>query len=311
VRLPRAHGSRAGFTLAEVLVSLVIMSLILVSITMMLHSARRTRDMIHNLQENQLAGPAMLDLIERDLRGLFVFDRRAAEFLRVENRVRAGRDADSLDFVTSNDGKILHEIEGSQQRSNTCEVGYRLRPNPEDDDFLELWRRESFGVDEDPFSGGRFTFLHDRVKDFDIQIFTELGPDAEPLESWGEEGGENVGLPLRIEIELTLELRSRLTQSQLQAARVGQRTMTYRRIIGISQSLRLAQAVRPVPLIPAWTEPSAVGGAAPEGAAPGGPGLQAPPEGGTGAPPIEGLPGSGTTTTGEGADLGEILRQQQ
>ena len=54
----------AGFTLAEVLVTILIMGGILVSITQILHAARMSRDTINNLRERQLAGPAIMDLIE-------------------------------------------------------------------------------------------------------------------------------------------------------------------------------------------------------------------------------------------------------
>ena len=82
-------------------------------------------------------------------------------------------------------------------RSDVHEVGYRLRPNPTDDDFLEIYRREDFGVDDEPFDGGNYTFLHDRVKRFDVQVFTEDGPDAEPLDDWGTERGGRRALAAR------------------------------------------------------------------------------------------------------------------
>ena len=73
--LSHPHGAPAraeGITLAEILVVILIMSGILVGISTVLTSARRTRDMIHNIQENQLAGPAILDSIERGDRILMV-----------------------------------------------------------------------------------------------------------------------------------------------------------------------------------------------------------------------------------------------
>ena len=69
-----ARRARAGFTLVEVLLTLLIMSMIMVSLTQILTAARTSRDTIHNIQETQLAGPAILDLVERDLRGLVTYD---------------------------------------------------------------------------------------------------------------------------------------------------------------------------------------------------------------------------------------------
>ena len=67
----RGRGSRAGFTLMEVLVTILIIGLMLASVTQILTSVRYSRDTIHNIQEVQLAGPAIMDRLERDLRGIF------------------------------------------------------------------------------------------------------------------------------------------------------------------------------------------------------------------------------------------------
>ena len=86
---PSAHrtGSRSGFSLVEVLVALMIVSGIMLALTQLLEATRISRDTIHNIQETQLAGPAIMDLIERDLRGIMVYDRESDQALRVKNRV--------------------------------------------------------------------------------------------------------------------------------------------------------------------------------------------------------------------------------
>src|SRR5262249_15221466 len=61
----RVGHARAGFTLVEVLLTLLIMGMIMVSMTQILTAARTSRDTIHNIQETELAGPAILDMIER------------------------------------------------------------------------------------------------------------------------------------------------------------------------------------------------------------------------------------------------------
>jgi len=218
----RTHGvdtrrGRAGFTLVEVLLTLLIMSGIMVALTQILTAARTSRDTIHNIEETTLAGPAVMDLIERDLRGIATFDRTRQLHLRVKNRVLLGMDADSIDFVTSTDSLASFQMEDRFVKSDQNEVGYRLRPNPTSpDQFLEIYRREGFGVDDDPFEDGTFMFLHDRVKGFDVQCFAKDGRDEQPIDSWGtDDKPENIGLPARIEISLTLELTPRLVKEQL------------------------------------------------------------------------------------------------
>jgi prepilin-type N-terminal cleavage/methylation domain-containing protein len=257
---------RAGFTLVEVLLTLLIMGMLMLSMTQILTAARNSRDTIHNIQETQLAGPAIMDLVERDLRGLFVYGRAKAVTLRVKNRVMLGLEGDSLDFVTTTDGLGFEEIGNRLQRADYNEVGYRLRPSMDSDDFLELYRREDFGVDEDPFEGGRYEYLHDRVKAFEIQVFLIDGiDDNEPLDEWGvDESDPEVGVPARIEVSLTLELAPRIQREQLRIVPLDRRTVTYRRVTRLPASLAREDTDLVLPAIPRPGVPTATG--APGGA---------------------------------------------
>lgn len=251
------RGRRAGFTLVEVLVTLLIMGVIMAAISAILASARNTRDTIYNVQEMQLAGPAIMDMIERDVRSIFTFDRRREHALRITDRVLLGRDADSLDFVAKGDS-LTPILDGRRYvRTSTNEVGYRLRENPDNQDFLEIYRREDIGVDEEPFDGGTYSFLHDRVRHFNIEIFVEDGPEAEPIEEWGtdDRNEDEIGLPTRIEIALELELAPRVQREALTIVPLDKRRITYRRIIRLPEVLRRAEEVRPVPKVPVIRPP--------------------------------------------------------
>ncbi len=297
---------RGGFTLIEVLLTILIMGWMLVAVTQVLTLVRQDRDRIHNIQEAQLAGPAILDRIDLDLRSLLTYDLDARFHLRIDDRSLSGYDADSLDFVCTTDSLIpLREEAGEAFRgADVNEVGYRLRQHPEFDDFLEIYRREDFGIDEEPHDGGRFSLLHDRVKGFDIEIYEEDGPEAEPLTSWGSaDTPELTGLPARIEISLTIELAPRLVREQLITDR---RLVTYKRVVRFPESLRTVAAAEtaPVPEIPDLQPPSSEASAGP-GGGPGGPGG---PAGGPGQPfPEGGEPGApapeGAATTVEFGSL--------
>lgn len=260
---------RAGFTLVEVLITLLIMSGIMVALTEILTAARTARDTVHNVLETQTAGPAILDLVERDLRGILTYDTTRMQQLRIKNRVVMGYDADSIDFVTNSDSMVLHQLDDRFVRADMNEVGYHLRPSPQNEQFLEIYRRESFGVDDEPFEGGAFQYLHDRVKAFDIQVYRKDGPDEEPVDHWNtEEGSEDIGLPARIEITLTLELAPRIVHEQLRVAPVDRRTVVYKRILRMPQTLRGEEANIPIPAIP--TLASGSGSSANNGTQPGG-----------------------------------------
>ncbi len=233
--------ARAGFTIVEVLIAVAVMSLMLVSILKVLSAVRLTRDRIHNTQETQLAGPIIMDLIWEDLRGLHVLGRAKPEHLKVTDRVQYGLDADRIDFVTTTSSREPIWIDGEVRRAQVCEVGYVTRPNPQDDEFLELYRREDYGVDEEPFSGGQYTFLTNRVKAFSIEVFTEDDPDAEPIMDWGNpdtRDEELQGLPASVVISMTLENAPRLLQEQLEFSSTQLMTVTYRRTIRFAEELR-------------------------------------------------------------------------
>lgn len=292
---------RSGFSLVEILVVMLIMSGLLVTITQLLQGARTTRDQIHNIQETLLAGPAVLDRIERDLRGLFVLDRDPTLLLRVRDRVHAGMDADSLEFVTANTALMVTEDISRSLfvRPDYVAVGYVLRSNPELDDFLEIYRRESFGIGEDPTEEARYAFLHDRIRGFDIKVFEEDGPDADPVDSWCDTDKEQRGLPARIEITLSLELRPRLVEERSAIAMTERRLLEFRRVFRFPENLRNATTVQPLALIPKITAGSQnpVGGT--PGSGPGQGGTGGPGGGSSGAPLIP--PGTDIFGSGGGA----------
>lgn len=234
---PKGPARTAGFTLIEIIVSVGIMGFMLMAITKTLQSVRDTRDLIHNIQETQLGGPVILDLIERDLRGIYTTNLPAELHLRVENRVQLGEDADRIDFITTTDGMIP---DLTVVCADVNEVGYCLRPSPLNDDFRELYRREDFGVDEEPHLGGNYIFLHDKVVSFNVEVYTEDGEDAEPLEEWGVNPSDpdTTGLPARLVITIVIEIEPRLLYETQAYMRIPQKRV-FQRIIRLPQTLRM------------------------------------------------------------------------
>lgn len=234
--------NQAGFTMVEVLVTIAIMGLMMTAVTQMLTSVRFARDLVHNEQEQYLAGPAILDMIERDLRGAYVTGFPRIDHFRVEDNVIGGADADRIDFISTTNSLVEYEDGGDFLRADINEVGYCLRSNPLDQDFLELYRREGFGIDDDPHSDGRYIFLNDRVRNFNIEVFALRGPEDEldPLDDWGlDESDEDIlGLPAFIRVTLEIELEPRLLRETLLYTK---QLRTYERIISFPEELRFAQ----------------------------------------------------------------------
>ena len=232
---------RDGFTIVEVMIAVAVMSLMLVSILKVLSAVRLTRDRIHNTQETQLAGPIIMDLIREDLQGLHILGRTKDDHLKITDRVQYGLDADRIDFITTTVSREPVWIDGEVRRAQICEVGYVTRPNPDDDEFLELYRREDYGVDDEPFSGGNYTFLSNRVKSFSIEVFMQDGPDEEPLMDWGNPDTieeDHKGLPASVVVSMTLENAPRLLQEQLEFSSTQLMTVTYKRTLRFPEELR-------------------------------------------------------------------------
>jgi len=248
--------AQRGFTIVEVMIAVAVMSLMLVSILKVLSAVRLTRDRIHNTQETQLAGPIIMDLIMEDLLGVHVLGRAKADHLRIVDRVRYGLDSDQLHFVTTTSSREPILIEGKIRRAQVCEVSYLAKENPEDDEFLELYRREDYGVDDEPYEGGNYTFLSNRVKSFSIEIFENDGQDEQPIMEWSTDTSsdpETQGLPASIVISLTLENTPRLLAEQVEFNSQQLMTVTYQRTIRFPEFLRKTEdqlAYLAIPNIP-------------------------------------------------------------
>ncbi len=275
--------ARAGFTLIEVMLVALIMGMMMVSISKLMQAARRTRDTIHNFQEAQLAGPAVLEMIVRDLQGLITTSRPRTDWLRVTDRTVNGLDADRIDFVTTTDSLLVKVDDDDEPlRADINEVGYVLRPNPDNDEFLEIYRREDFGVDDQPMEDGEYTFLSDQVKGLNIEVFHTDGPDAEPEDEWiaeslapppgtetatGVAGTSNLdsdsdgigGLPAWIKISLTIELKPRIDRESMDFSGRNKRTKTYVRNFRFPDILRVAEGSIPRLGLPAAPSASGAG----------------------------------------------------
>lgn len=273
---PQRHPSQGGFSLIEVMIVAMIMGMMFVSVSKLMVVARQTRDTIHNYQETQLAGPAILEMIVSDINGIFTLNRQRAFWLDISDRTLNGQDADRIDFITTSDSLVTLPDSMDDDEpliSDVNEVGYVLRPSEDNDEFLEMFRREDFGIDEEPMRGGQYTFLSDRVKGFSIEVFAEDGPDSDPVDEWGASANdpELTGLPAFIRMTLTIELKPRIDRESLNFTGSDRRTIDYVRIIRFPERLRFEEGSIPrlaIPTAPGGTATDAGDGAAGGGGAP-------------------------------------------
>jgi prepilin-type N-terminal cleavage/methylation domain-containing protein len=262
---PRPRAGRArfarGFTLIEVMIALTIMSLIMVALYTTLNTGLRTRDQLETQAQVTRLGPQILDMIENDLRRIWLLNIEGDTVFKGDSRTINGEPADMLAFLTTVDSTVTRRVEDREVAADVCETGYRLRANPDLPDVMELWRRQSFHVDELPLEDGVYELLHDRIVGFQVRYLATVDKTAEMLTSW--DAAERHALPAIVDIELRLEAVPRTIDDVSQQERAS-RTLHYHRVIALPSGSDMAMRMRP--LVPTFTAPGgpAEGGSGPD-----------------------------------------------
>jgi len=286
------HKAAAGFTLIEVLLAIGITATVMMTVGTTFRVLLEAREVVDELSESTEAGPRILNLIERDLRGLWTFNVAKNAVFRGRDMDVGSFEADRMDFLTTTDavGYVL-DSHNQPRKPSVCEVGYWFKQNSRYRDLMELWRREDPMVDRDLITQGSFQLVHDRIKSFKITYFKELGNEAEEFFEW--DSSTDDALPRRIKIEFVLE-RRRGSSNVVNDVEVddfeGAEKKYVRHFVlpkDMTMALRANEAVLPV-LPPEPVE----GESGPQGGAGAGPGGAGGPAGGPGK--------SVTQTTGEG-----------
>ncbi|MEC7582687.1 MAG: prepilin-type N-terminal cleavage/methylation domain-containing protein [Planctomycetota bacterium] len=279
----------AGFTLIEVLLAITVTSFVMLAVGTTFRVTLDARYVLEEISESTAAGPRILGLIERDLRGLWTYNVKDNKVLLGTNSDVSGFEADRINLLTTTDaiGYVLDD-HNEPVHPTLCEVGYWLKPNNRYRDLIELWRREDPMLDDDIRTQGRFQLVHDRIKSFKISYYKSLGYEAEEFHEWDSSIEDS--LPRRIKIEFTLERKrgSRNVVDDAEVADFEGAEKTYVRHIVFDRRLEdvLRANVAMIPTAPG--EPSANG------------------EGGGGAGEGETAEGiTGNFTVSEGGDKGE------
>jgi type II secretion system protein J len=288
----------AGFTLIEVLLAIAITATVMVTVGTTFHVMLNARDVIDDMTESTEAGPRIMNLIERDLRGIWTHNVKNNAVFRGRDMDVGGRDADRMDFLTTTDsvGFVL-DSHNMPKKTTLCEVGYWFKPNPKYRDVFEMWRREDPMVDGDLITQGSFQLVYDRVKSFKVTYYETLGHEAEELLEWDSSFHDN--LPERIKIEFTIERRrsSRNIVSDVEVEDFEGAERTYVRHFVFDHRLHdiLRAGTARVPVLP--IEPADEQGG-PDGPAGGGGGGAPSMTAVTGKGPAGGLPGERVVSRG-------------
>jgi prepilin-type N-terminal cleavage/methylation domain-containing protein len=259
---PRRPGSGSqGFTLLEVMLAIAMVSFIMMAMYATLFTTMEARDQIEKESLKIKVGPAILTMIERDIMGVWCMNIHQNEVFRGEDYTVNGEPADTIHMITTTDSNVVEYSNDEPIRADITEVSYRLRPNPQNEDWMELWRRESFHVDDRFDEGGDYECIYRRIKQLQVVYYKDLFEGAEDLDEWDSKTRNS--LPVAMEIFLSLEIDPRLAGYSLDE--MDRPSLDYNRVIFFPQGSALTMAVRPV--IPTFVDPEAQN---PPGGLPGG-----------------------------------------
>ncbi len=200
---PRA-GSRAGFTLLEVLAVIMITSLVMYAVYSVLFSTLMAREAVDEAVGVYEVGPNIADLIVGDLQGLAMGLVAENKALKGGVQTVGGIEVSYVDFLTTRDSRTINpNVDDAEIHSDVTEIGYRLVPSENYPDFLELYRREEWGVDDQPLADGLFHKVYDRVKEFRLEYIEAGKEDVDTYDdTWDTTAKKR--LPRAIKIHITI-----------------------------------------------------------------------------------------------------------
>jgi len=192
---------RAAFTLAEVLLAVVILALIC-SIAYAITAQTVDAKMRSEKQARLLQiGLALTQRIRADLESVYIFG------IDDPFRGTCTDELPRLDFVAA----VRSYPDESELRHPLCEVGYELVENEDDSRYKLLLRRENPGVAGSPLAGGVKRVLYDFVRSFEIAYWDR--DEQQWYDSWSFK--EKKGLPGAVRVTIELDARPRPEEEEV------------------------------------------------------------------------------------------------
>jgi prepilin-type N-terminal cleavage/methylation domain-containing protein len=196
-----------GFTLLEVVVSAAILAMVVTAAYTLMNNTIRGQDQVREGLRAPKVQNAILGQIIRDFRYAYWPDFTGAGGFLGQNRSVAGRDGDRVDFVTTRRTRLARaEDTGARDpgSSPVNEVGYACRPNDRHPEWIALYRREDFFVDDAPTEGGQYSLIYDRLRSFNLIYYPnprEVAKDQKGLEEWDSRIRKSLPYAIIVEIK--------------------------------------------------------------------------------------------------------------
>lgn len=203
VRSSRSRAAARGLTLIEVLVSIGILAIIALLIYGAFDGMSRSRKGITRLGDRYHQGRAAMVRMTREVQTAFLsrhLPRDKNQAVRLTAFV--GQDsssADRLDFTAFAHRRLLRNTHESDQ----AEIGYFSSRDPEHNK-IDLVRRESRYIDNEPTKGGVVNVLAEDIEQFDIKYLDPI--TGEWTDTWDttQPASQFERLPAEVRITLVL-----------------------------------------------------------------------------------------------------------
>jgi prepilin-type N-terminal cleavage/methylation domain-containing protein len=187
---PAARAVR-GFTLIEVAVAITLLSLTMTFVYQILSNTIRCRDATTEGLEGPKIDNAITDQLIKDFRFLYWRPGQLPADGGFWGRGTNLGDSDRVDFITARTSRVaqLEESNSTVGNAPLVEVGYAPRRNETAGKgrWIELWRRESYFVDDNPTEGGMYDLIYDKIRKFDLKYYNlpeERAKDDQGLDEW-------------------------------------------------------------------------------------------------------------------------------
>jgi general secretion pathway protein J len=210
----RKRRSRA-FTLVELLVAIVVLSLISVLIYSAFSSMKRSREGIERVDDRYREGRLAMARMTRELQSAYISLHAPINSALLIQKTAfigsTGTPADRLDF----DSFSNRRLDRNSHVSDQCELSYFGSPNPDLSGVTDLARRVSTTLDLDPKKGGRVEVLATDIDLFDLQYLDpQSGNWVDTWDTTQSVTGQPARLPVQVRILLVLNGGSRQGESR-------------------------------------------------------------------------------------------------
>ncbi len=197
--------ARRGFTLVELLVAIVVLSLISMLIYSAFASMKRSREGIERVDDRYREGRLAMARMTRELQSAYISLHAPINTSLLVQKTAfigsTGTPADRLDF----DSFSNRRLDRNSHVSDQCELSYFGSSNPDLSGVTDLARRVSTTLDTDVKKGGRIEVLATDIDLFDLSYLDPLTGNW--LDTWDTTQavtGQPARLPVQVRIVLVL-----------------------------------------------------------------------------------------------------------